>query len=181
MVNRRVMAPDQLYELLDAKGIHYEVTHHEPIFTVEQAQSMRPHGVSNEGQVRNLFLKNKKNRMCLLTLHETRKIDLNDVAEALGARRFSFCSPERLMRYLGVIPGAVSPFALLNDRHCVVEFYFDELLLSYDVIYVHPLDNSATLAIARGDLIGLLESDGHACRILPLDLGCVKSQRPSET
>ncbi|MCY4148697.1 MAG: hypothetical protein OXF73_05000 [Gammaproteobacteria bacterium] len=103
-------------------------------------------------------MKNKKGRMWLLTLHESRKITLDDVAQALGARRFSFCSPDRLMRYLGVLPGSVSPFALLNDRDSEVQFYIDEGLLGHDLLFVHPLDNSATVSIARSDLIGFLEN-----------------------
>ena len=170
MNEHTAMAPDQLYEMLDAAGIGYEVIYHQPIFTVEQARSIRPQDAGDEGQVKNLFLKNKKGKMWLLTLHESRKIVLDDVAQALGARRFSFCSPERLMRYLGVLPGSVSPFALLNDRESEVQFYIDEGLLDHDLLFVHPLDNSATVSIARHDLIGFLENHGHPCRILPLDL-----------
>lgn len=164
------MTPEQLYAMLDARRIHYKVMRHKPIFTVEEARSLRSKDESDDGQVKNLFLKNKKGRMWLLTLHESRKIELNDVAQALGARRFSFCSAERLMRCLGVLPGAVSPFALLNDRDSEVQFYLDETLMSHDLMHVHPLDNSATVCIARNDLIRFLESHGHPCRLLPIDL-----------
>jgi len=171
MSEHGAITPDQLYEMLDAEGIDYSVIHHQPIFTVEQARSIRPRDAGDEGQVKNLFLKSKKGGMWLLTLHEGRRIVLDDVAQALGARRFSFCSPERLMRYLGVLPGSVSPFALLNDRESAVQFYIDEGLLEHDLLFVHPLDNSATVSIGRSDLIGFLESHGHSCRILLVDLG----------
>ena len=103
--------------------------------------------------------------MCLFTLHEDTAIDLKAAAQSIGARRFSFCSPERLMQYLGVIPGAVSPLALLNDRECEVEFYFDNVLLSHDVIHVHPLDNRITVTLERSALLEMLERSGHPFRV----------------
>ncbi|MCY4052001.1 MAG: prolyl-tRNA synthetase associated domain-containing protein [Gammaproteobacteria bacterium] len=164
------LTPDQLYAMLDAEGIVYEVVHHQPIFTVDQARSIRPKGMGDEGQVKNLFLKNKKGRMWLLTLHEGRKIVLDDVAQALGARRFSFCSSDRLMNYLGVLPGSVSPFALLNDREKKVQFYIDEGLVDCDLLHVHPLKNSSTVSITCKDLIRFLEKHGHVCHVLSLNL-----------
>ncbi len=157
--------------MLDTEGISYEVMYHQPIYTVEEAKSIRPPDTGDEGQVKNLFLKNKKGGMWLLTLHESRKIVLDHVAQALGARRFSFCSPERLKRYLGVLPGSVTPFGLLNDREKEVQFYLDEGLMNCDFLYLHPLENSATVSIASKDLIRFLENHGHACHVLSADLG----------
>lgn len=173
MSSREKLIPEQLLDMLDAQGIRYAVAHHKPVFTVEESRSIRPPEAGEEGQIKNLFLKNKKGRMWLLSLHESREVDLKEAAQALGARRFSFCSPERLMRYLGVVPGAVTPFALLNDHDREVQFCLDEALLSHRVIHAHPLVNSSTVSIGLDDLIRFLDSHGHPCRILPLNLETV--------
>ena len=99
--------------------------------------------------------------MWLLTLHEDTKIDLKSTAELLGAKRFSFCSEDRLMEYLGVKPGAVSPLGLLNDQECEVTFYIDEVLINHPVIHVHPLVNTKTVTMKTIDLLELLAKHGH--------------------
>ena len=156
--------------LLDEAGIDYHVLRHKPLMTVEDARSIRTELEGDEGQIKNLFLKNKKGDMWLLTCHESRNLDLKQVARALGARRFSFGSPERLMQYLGVRPGAVSPLGLVNDFQAEVSFYLDETLLSHEVIHVHPLDNAQTVSLRRVDLVRFLEGRGHRINILPLEL-----------
>ncbi len=155
-----------LLHWLDKESIEYHCASHPPFMTVADAKAMRTLDESGQGQVKNLFLKNKKGRMWLLTLHEDRKIDLNETAKRIGTRRFSFCSRERLMQYLGVKPGAVSPFALLNDVHCEVEFYIDEILVDHSVIHVHPLDNTKTVTIGTQDLLEFLERHGHPFNVL---------------
>ena len=147
------------------------MSRHKPLMSVKDSISIRKPGYCDEGQVKNLFLKNKKGKMWLLTLHESRTIDLKEVAQVLGAGRFSFGSADLLMRYLGVVPGAVSPFALLNDHERVVKFYMDETLLSHEQIHVHPLSNCATVTLTRIDLLAFLAEQGHVYNILPLDLG----------
>lgn len=155
-----------LLNRLDEESIEYQCVSHPPLMTVADAKAIRGQGESDQGQVKNLFLKNKKSKMWLLTLHENRKIDLNETARCIGTRRFSFCSPERLMQYLGVKPGAVSPFGLLNDVHGEVEFYIDEILMHHPVIHVHPLDNTKTVAIGTRDLLEFLKRHGHPFNVL---------------
>lgn len=135
--------------------------YHPPLHTVREAKALRPQLESDEGQIKNLFVRNKKGKMWLLTLHESQKIDLKATAIALGAGRFSFCSPQRLMKYLGVTPGAVSPFGLLNDIHHEVAFYFEKTLMRHSVIHAHPMDNRITVSIATGDLLAFLDQHGH--------------------
>ena len=108
------LTSETLYQLMDAEGLEYDVTEHPPLMTVEESRSIRGQLESAEGHIKNLFLRNKKGKMWLLTVHEDRKIDLKATAAQLAAGRFSFCSPERLMTYLGVKPGAVTPLAMLN-------------------------------------------------------------------
>jgi Ala-tRNA(Pro) deacylase len=107
--------------------------------------------------------------MWLVTAEEDRPIDLKALGTALGASgRVSFGSPERLMRHLGVIPGAVTPFGLVNDIDGQVSFVLDEGLMRHDTLSFHPLTNEATTAIARDDFLRFLEAIGHAPRQLAL-------------
>jgi len=160
------LARDELFAMLDESVIDYQVTHHKPLMTVEDARSIRSGSDTDIGQIKNLFVHNKKKKMWLLTLHEDRQIDLKQTAVQIGAGRFSFCNSERLMQYLGVIPGAVSPLALLNDAGCEVEFYIDETLMSHPVIHVHPLDNRVTVTMETGKMLDFLASHGHGYNIL---------------
>ena len=153
---------------MNEEGLNFGVTEHPPLMTVEESRSIRGQLESAEGHIKNLFLRNKKGKMWLLTVHEDRKIDLKATAVQLGAGRFSFCSPERLMTYLGVKPGAVTPLAMLNDVGHQVTFYLGEELFQTDVIHPHPLVNTATVTMQRNDLVGLLESHGHAVNTLPI-------------
>ena len=155
------LSSESLLSLLDDSRFKYSVSHHKPLLTVADAQSIRADSESDEGQIKNLFVRNKKGKMWLLTLHENRKLDLKQAAMELGAGRFSFCSAERLMQYLGVIPGAVSPFCLLNDVNHEVSFYIDQALLSHSVIHAHPFDNSMTVSIGTADLLQFLKDHGY--------------------
>ncbi len=151
--------PEALLQLLDAQGIQTETLNHDAVFTVEQARAVRPS--TGEGHTKNLFVRNKKGRMWLLTAHESRKVNLKETAIALGAKQFSFASEIRLAQYLGVIAGAVSPFALVNDVTRQVRFAFDEDLLSQQYLHIHPLDNRMTTRIKVDDLLRFLKANGH--------------------
>ena len=165
------LTSEQLYGMLDQAGISYRVLHHAPLMTVEDARAIRGEHETGEGQIKNLFLKNKKGKMWLLTLHEDRVIDLKQAAIDIGAKRFSFCSPDRLMTYLGVVPGAVSPFGLLNDHNRQVTFYIDEALLEHEEVHAHPLDNRITVSIGTRDLLQFLEQRGYPHEVLPRTAG----------
>src|SRR5690606_23175029 len=104
-----------LFERLEALGIETHTVAHDPVFTVEEAKRVR--GAHEQGtHVKNLLLRNKKGAMWLVVVPEDRRVDLKALAERLGVKNLSFASAERLMRYLGVIPGAVTPFGVLNDH-----------------------------------------------------------------
>ncbi|MBL8661355.1 MAG: prolyl-tRNA synthetase associated domain-containing protein [Candidatus Odyssella sp.] len=161
------LAPDDLFARLAALGIRTQTVKHPPLFTVEQSKALR--GELPGGHTKNLFLKDKKDRMWLVTAEEDRPIDLKALGTALGASgRVSFGSPERLMRHLGVIPGAVTPFGLVNDTEGLVSFVLDEGLARHETLNFHPLTNEATTAIARADFLRFLEAIGHAPRLLAL-------------
>ena len=157
---------EDLFQRLRELGIDYETAHHPPVFTVEEAQAVR--GDMIGGHTKNLFLRNKKGRMWLLVCDEERRLDLKALGKQLEAGRFSFGSPERLMEYLGVIPGAVSPFAVINDKEGQVRLVFERLLLEVPELNFHPLDNSMTTRIATPDVIRFLEDVDHAPDLIDL-------------
>jgi Ala-tRNA(Pro) deacylase len=162
-----LLSPDDLFAKLDSLDIAVTTVRHPPLFTVEQSKALR--GEMPGGHTKNLFLKDKKDRMWLVTAEEDRSIDLKALGTALGANgRVSFGSPERLMRHLGVEPGAVTPFGLVNDTAGEVRFVLDEGLMRHDVLNFHPLTNAATTAIARADFLRFLDAIGHAPRLLAL-------------
>jgi Ala-tRNA(Pro) deacylase len=160
-------SPDQLFAHLDGLGIRTKTVQHPPVFTVDEAKALR--GDLPGGHIKNLFLRNKKGEMWLVVAEESRPIDLKALGERLGAGRLSFGSPERLMSYLGVLPGAVTPFALINDREGQVQVAIDKAILDQDPVNCHPLANDMTTAIAPRDLLAFIESSGH--KPLILDLG----------
>lgn len=161
------LSPDDLFAKLAALGIAVTTMRHPPLFTVEQSKQLR--GELPGGHTKNLFLKDKKDRMWLVTAEEDRSIDLKALGPVLGAQgRVSFGSAERLMRHLGVEPGAVTPFGLVNDVERVVNFVLDEGLLRFAVLNFHPLTNAATTAIGREEFLRFLAAIGHAPRILAL-------------
>ena len=160
-------SPIQLFAHLDELGIRTRTVQHPPVFTVEEAKALR--GDLPGAHIKNLFLRNKKGEMWLVVAEESRPIDLKALGERLGAGRLSFGSPERLMNALGVIPGAVTPFALINDRAGQVSVAIDKAVLEQDPVNCHPLTNDMTTAIAPRDLLAFIERSGH--KPLILDLG----------
>lgn len=161
--------PALLLERLDALGIDVATVEHPPVFTVEEAKALR--GELAGGHTKNLFLRNKKGRMWLVVCAEDRRIDLKELGARLGAGRFSFGSADRLMRFLGVIPGAVTPFAAINDHGGAVTLVLDSALMNIRPLNFHPLDNAMTTAIEPDDLIRFLESIDHAPQLVDLSGG----------
>src|SRR6185369_11669678 len=119
-----MLTPQQLFARLEALGLAHRSVEHAPVFTVEEAKAHR--GELPGHHIKNLFLRNKKEEMWLVVALEDRAIDLKRLGEKLGAGRLSFGSPERLARYLGVKPGSVTPFAVINDTDHKVTLVLDE-------------------------------------------------------
>jgi Ala-tRNA(Pro) deacylase len=161
------LSSGELLARLEGLDIAHRTVAHTPIFTVSESKGLRE--CLPGGHTKNLFLRNKKGRMWLLTCLEDRQIDLKMLAERLGAGRFSFASAERLMHYLGVIPGAVTPFAVINDRAGVVEMVLDAGLLEHDPLNFHPLDNAMTTAISATGLLRFLDYAQHPPQLIELD------------
>lgn len=161
------ITPDALLARLDALGIAYVRHDHPPLFTVEDSKALR--GDLPGGHCKNLFLRDRKGAMWLVVCLEDRRIDLKALGELLGGARLSFGSADRLLRVLGVVPGAVSPFALINDTGVEVQVILDRAMLEHRPLNYHPLVNTATIAVAPEDLVRFVESCGHRPQVLDLD------------
>jgi Ala-tRNA(Pro) deacylase len=157
--------PDELFAALDRLGIPHPTVRHPPLFTVEESQSLR--GTIAGGHTKNLFLKDKKDALFLVTALEDATIELKSLHRRLGAAgRFSFGSADLMRETLGVEPGAVTPFGALNDTARRVIVVLDAGLMEQAIINAHPLVNTMTTSIARDDLVKFLESTGHPPRIV---------------
>ena len=156
--------PHALFALFAAHGIAHETIRHPALFTVEQSKALR--GEIEGHHVKNLFLKDKKSQLFLVTARESTVIDLKTLHQVIGGQgRLSFCSAEQLMQHLGVEPGSVTPLSLINDKNHAVRFVLDQALLDGQRINVHPLLNTMTTSIGSDDLVKFLESTGHLPRI----------------
>lgn len=156
--------PQDLFAKLDELGIEYKTYNHEPVFTVEESHKIKEDMPGAHSK--NLFLRNKKGQMWLFSTIGTKTIDLKRLQTALEAGRVSFGSPDRLMAYLGVVPGSVTPFAAFNDQDCQVKVVLDADFMAYDILNFHPLENDKTTAIAPLDLVKFLEAIDHPPQIL---------------
>jgi Ala-tRNA(Pro) deacylase len=161
------LTPDELFAALDRLGIAHPTITHQPLFTVEQSQSLR--GTIPGGHTKNLFLRDKKDALYLVAAEEDSTIELKSLHRRLGASgRFSFGSAELMLETLGVTPGAVTPFGAINDTGHRITVVLDADLMKHAVINAHPLVNTMTTSIARDDLVKFLESTGHKPRIVPV-------------
>ena len=158
--------PEDLFARLAALGIETETHRHPPLFTVEESKALR--GELPGGHCKSLFLKAKNDSLWLVVAPEDAPVDLKRLAKALGVGTLSFGRPELLWELLGVTPGSVTPFALINDRARRVNVLLDAEMMRETLLNYHPLTNEATTAIAAADLLRFIEACGHAPRILEL-------------
>ncbi len=158
--------PDELFQRLDALGIRHVTHRHPPLHTVAESVMLR--GTLPGGHCKSLFLKDRKGGLWLVVVLEDRRLDLNALSARLGAPRFSFGSAALMEEVLGVTPGSVTPFALVNDRAHRVAVVLDADMLERDPLNYHPLVNTATTAIAPADLLRFISACGHEPRIVAL-------------
>lgn len=157
---------DDLFARLDSLGVSHHTFEHAPVFTVEESQAVCAHIPG--GHTKNLFLKDRKDALWLVVARESLRIDLNALAKQLAVARFSFGSSDLLMVTLGVPPGSVTPFALVNDAEHRVRVLLDERMLALDPVNFHPLRNDRTTAISPDDLLKFIRSTGHEPMIAQL-------------
>jgi Ala-tRNA(Pro) deacylase len=160
-------SPDDLFAFLDRLGIRHATVRHPPLFTVEESQVLR--GQIAGGHTKNLFLKDKRGALFLVTTLEEAEIDLKSLHRRLGASgRFSFGSAEQMRATLGVEPGSVTPFGALNDTEARVTVVLDAAMMAHETLNFHPLVNTMTTSISRDDLVRFLAGTGHDARVEPV-------------
>ncbi|PSM19292.1 prolyl-tRNA synthetase associated domain-containing protein [Nitratireductor sp. StC3] len=154
-----------LLAFLEQLAIEATTIDHPPLYTVAQSQALR--GTIDGGHTKNLFLKDKKGRYFLVTVEEEATVDLKSIHRLIGASgRVSFGSADALMRLLGVEPGSVTVFGLINDVDNQVTLVLDAGLMRHELVNCHPLTNDATTQIAKDDLVRFLDAIGHQPAIL---------------
>lgn len=159
--------PEDLFARMSRLGLQVSTVHHPPVFTVEEARALR--GPLQGSHAKNLFLRNKKGRMWLVVCLENRGVDLRALGRALGAGHLSFGSPRRLMENLGVVPGAVTPLGVINDRGGRVRVVLDSALLLEGPVNFHPLDNGMTSSLSVDDFLRFLRAEDHEPQVLDME------------
>ncbi len=157
----------ELLARLDDLGIATTTSEHPPVFTVEEAQRHCAHLPG--GHCKSLFLKDKKKRLWLVVTLDSRRVDLKALAKTLGAARLSFGQPELLYSTLGISPGSVTPFALINDREARVSVVLDRAMMELELLNYHPLNNDATTALAPQGLLTFIAWCGHTPQLVDFD------------
>ncbi len=160
-----------LLTLLEDLGIAATTIDHPPLHAVDDAQACRAANLGAEtgGFCKNLFLKDKKGVLWLVVTLEERNIRLNSLPKSLGSARLSFAKPELLWETLGVRPGSVTPFALINDVNRQVRLILDAPMMEHDWLNYHPLTNEATTTISKGDFLKFIRHCGHEPTIIDLE------------
>lgn len=152
---------------LSELGITVTIHRHPPLHTVTESRALR--GDLPGAHIKNLFLRDKKRRKWLVTVPEDAEVDLKALRHVIGASgNLSFGNAELLVESLGVEPGSVTPFAVMNDSDCEVAMVLARSVLDHDPVNAHPLHNEATAAIAKADLLRFLEACDHRPMIIDL-------------
>lgn len=152
--------PAALYQLLDSLQIPYEYIEHPPVPTVEEA--MKYWSGIESGHCKNIFFRNHKgDRHYLVILYYDSKLNIRELEQKLHQGKLSFASDRRLMQYLGLTPGSVSPFGLINDITRHVHLFIDKTLMNHERLSFHPNTNTASLIIPREGLFRFLEHTGN--------------------
>ncbi|MEM7225357.1 MAG: prolyl-tRNA synthetase associated domain-containing protein [Pseudomonadota bacterium] len=159
--------PQELLARLEALGLESTTVEHAPVFTVEESQALC--GDLPGGHIKNLFLRNKKGRMWLVTCLEDQPVDLKALTAKLEAGRLSFGSAQRLMDHLGIRPGSVTPFAVMNDPGGQVQMVLEKKVLEENPVNCHPLVNHMTTALSPTALLQFLEAEGHPPLVIDLE------------
>ncbi len=158
---------EAVYRILDEMGMSYMVHEHPPVYTVEEA---RRHAAGIEGaHCKNLFLRNRKgDRHYLLIAECDRPVKLKELRRHVNEKQLSFASPERLLEHLGLTPGSVSPFGLINNDRADVIVLIDRDLVHYGRVNFHPNINNLTITISFTDLLRFIDECGNSYRLIEL-------------
>lgn len=153
-------SPADLFAYLDALNIAHDTVEHEATFTVEQGRHLK--ASMPGGHTKNLFMKDKDDTIVLISAWADSALKLNQLHKLIGTRRLSFASAELMVECLGVEPGSVTAFALMNDTDQRVRFIADAALMGFDRVNFHPLLNTATTGISQADFRRFVAATGHS-------------------
>ena len=157
---------EEFFARLEALGIATTTHDHAPVFTVEEARALR--GQIPGGHCKNLFLKDEKGEVWLIVCLEEARVDLKAAPPKIGSKRLTFGKSEMLMEVLGVEPGSVTPFGLINDVGVRTNVILDAAMMRHQELNYHPLKNDATTTIAVADLVKFIRACVHTPRIVAL-------------
>ena len=157
---------DEVISAIESYGFKHETNTHEPLYTVEDAKQAAPEKPG--AHTKNLFLRNKKGRMFLFVIEQDTMVDLKGLRDKLQLTggHLAFASTEHLTKFLGVVPGSVSPLAVINDHSKKVQVYIEQALLEQEWIYLHPCRNTHTTRMRCDDLVKLLIEWDHPATLL---------------
>ena len=157
--NNLPVSSDQLLDILNDLNIKFDLYNHKPLFTVEDVNKLTKKNFSEDqksGHIKNLYLRDKKKNNYLFVCEQDKIIDLKELSHLISSTRFSFGSSQRLFENLGVFPGAVSPFCMLNGKKNGVKLFFDTNFKKIKNIYLHPFVNDRTVKMKFNDLVKFL-------------------------
>lgn len=157
-------SPSDLFALLDDLGIDHKTVDHPATFTVEEGRHLK--ASMPGGHTKNLFMKDKDGVIVLISAWADSQLKLNQLHKKIGTRRLSFASADLMVECLGVEPGSVTAFALMNDTSHRVKFIADAALMGFDTVNFHPLVNTATTAISREGFHQFVEATGHSLTVV---------------
>ena len=155
-----------LIKLLNNSGKQFVAHKHKALFSVQDSENNR--GEIEGAHTKNLFLKNKKNKFYLFSCEENSVVNLKQLSKQINAKNLSFVKEEYLLKYLGIRPGSVSPYALLNDKENKVSFYLEDRLYDSKKINFHPLVNTATITLFTSDFIEFMIENKKKINIFSL-------------
>jgi len=156
--------PEKLLAALDDLGLNTSTMHHEAVFRVGEGEGIKDQLPG--AHTKNLFLKDDKGQLWLISAEQNTQINLKALPKAIGSGRLSFGSPERLYDALGVTPGSVTALALINDPEHKAIFLLDKVLADTEIVNFHPLTNTATTALSQADFRAFLKSLNRELRIV---------------
>jgi Ala-tRNA(Pro) deacylase len=157
----------ELYTLFEELSIRFEYYEHPPLATIEEAKI---HWKDyNSGRCKNIFFRNHKgDKHYLVILEHLRQLEIHDLEKRLKQGKLTFASDQRLKKYLGLEPGSVSPYGLINDKEKHVHLFIDEKLNEFDRLAFHPNVNTATLVISKTDFLKFMNHTGNTFEFIKL-------------
>ena len=164
---KNLIRKEDLINLFDEKKIPYVLNNHAALYSVKDSQALR--GKIEGLHTKNLFLKNKKNEYFLFSCLENLKFDIKKISKSINLGNISFANEDKLKLFLGLVPGSVTPFGLLNDKDRVVNFYLDNKIYTSNKINFHPMVNTSTITLKVADFINFMIENNININILDYD------------